>query len=202
MSRKGTGGATVAIVRAPRRAGTADLRRISMPDATLCCNCMSDGAVPVQSTKEPYQRVIWAMRSSCLRQKRGQNVPKIRNETQPSGGSGPLIVSRRSRPSRSMALHTADELECDAHGRSPLGLRGECMMPAMLSEGVDSPQHLHTLHDCRWGWTGGTDWDRVGLSGVPWEEGCGKGSWERPRERPCPCRTPLWPTLGSWPGVP
>ena len=32
--------------------------------------------------------------------------------------------------------------------------------------------------DCRWGWTGGPGWDRVGPSGVPWGEDLGKGSWE------------------------
>jgi hypothetical protein len=55
-------------------------------------------------------------------------VPKTRNETQPSEGSGPLTVSRRSLPARSLAAHTADELKCDAHGRAPLGLCNGRMM--------------------------------------------------------------------------
>jgi hypothetical protein len=62
----------------------------------------------------------------------------------------------RSLPSRFLAAYTADELACDAHGRSPLGLCGGCVMQAMLSECVDAPQHRHALRDCRWGSTGGT----------------------------------------------
>src|SRR5262252_9936247 len=101
--------------------------------------------------KELYQRVMWAMRRPCMRQKRERNVPKTRNETRPSGGSGPLTVSRRALPARFLAAHTADELECDAHGRAPLGLRGGCVMQAMLSECVDAPQHRHALRNCPWG---------------------------------------------------
>jgi hypothetical protein len=86
-----------------------------------------------------------------MRQKRGRNVPNTHNETRPSGGSGPLTVFRRSLPSRFLAEHTADELECDAHGRAPLGVRGGCVMLAILSERVDAPQHRHALRDCRWG---------------------------------------------------
>ena len=56
--------------------------------------------------------------------KEGRNVPKTRNETRPSGASGPLTVFRRSPQSRFLAAHTADELECDAPGRALLGLRG------------------------------------------------------------------------------
>jgi hypothetical protein len=106
---------------------------------------------PFQSPKESYQRVTWAMRRPCMRQKRGRNVPTTRNETRPSGDSGPLTVSRRSLPSHFLAAHTADELACDAHGRAPLALRGGCVMPAMLSACVDAPQHHHALCDCRWG---------------------------------------------------
>src|SRR5262249_31780520 len=73
--------------------------------------------------------------------KRGEvNVPTARNETRPSGGLGPLTVSRCSLPFRFLAAHTADELECDAHGGVPLGLRGG-VMPAMLSECIDAPQY-------------------------------------------------------------
>src|SRR5262252_3111314 len=86
--------------------------------------------------KELYQRVMWAMRRPCMRQKRERNVPKTRNETRPSGGSGPLTVSRRSLPSRFLAAHTADELECNAQGSAPLGLRGGCVIQAMRSATV------------------------------------------------------------------
>jgi hypothetical protein len=86
-----------------------------------------------------------------MRQKRGRNVPKTRNETRPSGGLGPLTVSCRSLPSRFLAEHTADELECDTHGRAPLGLRGGCVRQAMLLERVDAPQHCYALRDGRWG---------------------------------------------------
>jgi hypothetical protein len=49
-----------------------------------------------------------------------------------------------------LAIITAhDELEFDAHGRAPPGLRGRCMMQAILSEFVAYPQHLHALaHHC------------------------------------------------------
>jgi len=86
-----------------------------------------------------------------MRQKRGRNVPKTRNETRPSGGSGPLTVFRRSPQSRFLAAHTADELECDAPGRALLGLRGGCVLLAMLSACVDAPQKRQALRDGRWG---------------------------------------------------
>src|SRR5215510_10845875 len=105
---------------------------------------------------------MWATRGGFLRYKRERNVPKTRNETRPSGGSRPLTVSRRSLPSRFLAVHTADEPGFDAYGRAPLGLRGGCAMPAMLSECVDAPQHRHDLRDGHLGSTGGTGWARVG----------------------------------------
>jgi len=84
-----------------------------------------------------------------MRQKRGRNVPKTRNETRPSGGSGPLTVSRRSLSSHLLAAHTADELECDAHGRAPLGVRDGCVTQAMPSKCVDASQYRHALRDGR-----------------------------------------------------
>ena len=78
-------------------------------------------------------------------------MPKTRNETRPSGGPGPLTVFRRSPQSRFLAAHTADELECDAPGRALLGLRGGCVLLAMLSACVDAPQKRQALHDGRWG---------------------------------------------------
>ena len=56
---------------------------------------------------------------------------------------------RRSLPSRSLAEHTADELEFDAHGRAPLGLSGGCMMQAILPEFVAYPQLLHALRSAQ-----------------------------------------------------
>lgn len=40
---------------------------------------------------------------------------------------------------------THNELECDAPGRAPPGSSGRGMMPAILPEFVDYPQHLHAL---------------------------------------------------------
>jgi hypothetical protein len=42
-----------------------------------------------------------------------------------------------------------DELEFDAHGRAPLGLRGRGMMQAMLPEFVAYPRLLYALGDKR-----------------------------------------------------
>ncbi len=115
-------------------------------------------------------------------------MPKTRNETRPSGGSGPLILSRRSLLPCSLAAHTADELECDAHGRAPLGWRGGCMMPAILSECVDGRLSGHLSG------AGQASLDEAGAV-VP--EGETKGV-VRSRKMAAQAPMRVWSAVGSW----